>query len=358
MQRCILVIGALASLALAQSVATTTTIEKVSRAVVLISGSGPKGSASGSGFLVSTDGKIVTSLHVIRGLTTATVKLPNGWGSDRVSVLAIDEDRDLAILEINGTNLPTIELGDSSRLSPGAPVVLIGSPLGLEGTVTSGIISAIRTLSDDLQVIQNDAATNPGNSGGPLLNVNCDAIGVIGFKIRNAENLNFAIPISYVRQLLGRPFAAAVPLSKLYGHPEDRSKARESTPEEFPSVWKSTTNGLRLTLRYDGERIFAEVLMSAQQRQAGAYYTSSLTRAGSQFKGLSRAHFNCQSWSYLRAEWDTKQCNFEGPIEISFISPDRVEGKSEQVPLKNPGKCSCELDTKKTSWQAFTWIPE
>ena len=84
----------------------------------------------------------------------------------------------------------------------GEPVLLVGSPEGLQGTVTTGVVSNIRILPGGLKVIQTDAAANPGNSGGPLLNARGQVTGVLGFKLQGAENLNFAVPINYVRGLL------------------------------------------------------------------------------------------------------------------------------------------------------------
>jgi hypothetical protein len=207
-------------------------------------------------------------------------------------------------------------------------------------------------------VIQTDAATNPGNSGGPLLNAKGEAIGVIGFKLRNAENLNFAIPISYVRQLLAKPATTPISLSALSRRADEHGESPKPAQEEFPRLWKSATTGVRLILRYDGEHLFAEGVVTPEQRQAGWYFNSTLTRVGSEFKGLWRSNAVCQSWSSLWLRWDTKQCYFEDPLEISFVSPSRIEGKAYFVPFKNSGKCSCDRDTKKATWKSFTWIPE
>jgi serine protease Do len=115
---------------------------------------------------------IVTNLHVIRDMQTGNVQLANGESFDSVSVLAIDEHRDLAIVQIAGFNLSTLELGNSDVLTVGEPLVIVGSPRGLEGTVTAGILSSVRDSGDGFKVLQTDAAVNPGNSGGPLVNCN------------------------------------------------------------------------------------------------------------------------------------------------------------------------------------------
>ena len=120
-------------------------------------------------------------------------------------MLAFDERRDLAIIKFPGFGQAEVELGNSDELQPGEGVLLIGNPgssLGsLPGTITAGVVSAIRVL-DGVKIIQTDAATNPGNSGGPLVNSKGQVGGVLGFQLKGAESFGFAIPINYVRALL------------------------------------------------------------------------------------------------------------------------------------------------------------
>lgn len=192
-------------IALGQISFTTAQIAKrVSPSVVVIQGKTDTGEVLGSGFIVSKDGKIVTNLHVIRDMRSVSVQLANKEIFDSVSVLATDERRDVAIVKIAGFDLPVLELGNSDALTVGESAVIVGSPQGLEGTVTAGILSSIRDSGDGFKVLQTDAAVNPGNSGGPLVNSKGQAIGVVSFKLRSAEGLNFAVPINYVRGLLNK----------------------------------------------------------------------------------------------------------------------------------------------------------
>jgi hypothetical protein len=189
--------------AFGQTTLTTAQIAKrVSPSVVVIQGKTDSGDVLASGFIVSKDGKIATNLHVIREMKTASVQLANGDTFDLVAVLATDERRDLAVVQIAGFNLPILELGNSDALTVGEPLVIVGSPRGLEGTVTAGILSSVRDSGDGFKVLQTDAAVNPGNSGGPLVNAKGEAIGVVSFKLKSSEGLNFAVPINYVRGLL------------------------------------------------------------------------------------------------------------------------------------------------------------
>ena len=189
-------------------------------AVLQITGSSRNGEVAGTGFIISSDGKAVTSLHVIEQLETGKVRLPSGEIFDTFSVLAFDARRDLAIVSFPGFDLPTVELGNSNHVQPGEPVLLVGSPLGLGGTMTTGIVSAVRVWNG-VKLIQTDAAANPGNSGGPLVNSRGQVVGVLGFKLRDAENLSFAMPINHVQGMMSHP--SPLSLTELRGRLEVRS---------------------------------------------------------------------------------------------------------------------------------------
>jgi hypothetical protein len=135
-------------------------------------------------------------------MKTTKVQLANGEVFDSISVLATDERRDLAVIRIAGFDLAPLYLGNSNTVTVGEAVVIVGSPRGLEGTVTAGILSSARDSGDGYKVLQTDAAVNPGNSGGPMVNNKGQAIGVVTFKLRSSEGLNFAVPINYVSGLL------------------------------------------------------------------------------------------------------------------------------------------------------------
>jgi S1-C subfamily serine protease len=177
-------------------------VQRVAPAVVTITGKADGGTVIGSGFVVDRTGKIATSLHVIASLKDIRVTLANGDVYDSARIKAIDERRDLAIVQIAGFDMPACPVGNSNEIKQGESVLLIGASNGLSNSVTSGIISAIRDVPNGFKVIQTDAAANPGSNGGPLLNARGEAIGVLGFKLRGAEGQNFAIPINYVRGLL------------------------------------------------------------------------------------------------------------------------------------------------------------
>ncbi len=162
---------------------------------------------TGSGFITSADGQVVTNAHVVEGADSVTVVLTDGRRL-RGNVVGIDRVTDLAVVKINATGLPTAKLGNSDSLRPGQAAIAIGNPLGLDNTVTQGIISATGRSSADVGVpterinfIQTDAAINPGNSGGPLLNSAGEVIGVNTAIIQGAQGLGFAIPINTVKRI-------------------------------------------------------------------------------------------------------------------------------------------------------------
>ncbi|HWL63412.1 MAG TPA: Do family serine endopeptidase [Steroidobacteraceae bacterium] len=154
----------------------------------------------GSGFIVSSDGYILTNAHVVADTVEVMVTL-----SDRreleAKVVGFDRRTDVAVIKVDATGLPTVRIGDPSRLKPGQWVVAIGSPFGMQNSVTAGIVSATsRDLPQDNYVpfIQTDAAVNPGNSGGPLFNLQGEVIGInsqIYSQSGSYEGLSFAIPI-------------------------------------------------------------------------------------------------------------------------------------------------------------------
>jgi serine protease Do len=154
----------------------------------------------GSGFIVASDGVVLTNAHVVAGADEVTVTLTD-QREFKAKVVGSDATTDVAVLKIDARDLPTVRLGDPARLRVGDWVVAIGTPYGLENTVTSGIVSAkSRALPGDAVVpfIQTDAAVNPGNSGGPLFNLDGEVVGInsqIFSRSGGFQGLAFAIPI-------------------------------------------------------------------------------------------------------------------------------------------------------------------
>ena len=169
--------------------------------------------SSGTGFIISADGEVLTNYHVVKGAETLTVTLSDGTQYP-ATVLGYEEASDVALLKIEATNLPTVTLGDSDSLSVGTEVAAIGNPLGeLTYSLTVGYVSAkdraINTDGTPINMMQIDAAINPGNSGGPLFDMNGNVVGITTAKYSGStssgatiEGIGFAIPINDVKDIL------------------------------------------------------------------------------------------------------------------------------------------------------------
>ena len=183
-------------------------VDKVSEAVVKISSPG----GSGSGFFINEDGFLITNYHVIEKETRIEVtvfrKAKNGFETKKfkkVKIEAINPFVDLALLKVEDlgdTKVPFVYLGDISRIKAGEEVFAIGNPMGLERTVTNGVISTKNRAFEGLLYIQTNADINPGNSGGPLFNLAGEVIGVTNMGYIFAGGLGFAIPVNYVKHFI------------------------------------------------------------------------------------------------------------------------------------------------------------
>jgi S1-C subfamily serine protease len=202
------------------SAAIVKAVERVGPSVALVSvlkrgdGRGRERSGTGSGFVFTPDGYLLTNSHVVRGASAIHVSFASGREYD-ADLIGDDAETDVAVLRVGADRLPVAELGRSSMLRVGqiAIAIAIGNPLGFQNTVTAGVVSALgRSLRaasgrqmDD--IIQTDAALNPGNSGGPLVNSAGDVIGLNTAMIAGAQALCFATGIDTVRWVIGQLFA-------------------------------------------------------------------------------------------------------------------------------------------------------
>ncbi len=186
----------------------------------------------GSGFIIDPSGIILTNAHVVSGADRVTVTLKDGR-TLQGEVRGVDEPTDLAVVKINGSNLPVAPLGASSGIQVGDWAIAVGNPLGLDNTVTLGIISTLNRSSAQvgipdkrLDFIQTDAAINPGNSGGPLLNDRGEVIGINTAIRAGAQGIGFAIPIDIAKEIQG-----ALARGERIPHPYIGVQMRTLTPD-------------------------------------------------------------------------------------------------------------------------------
>lgn len=176
-----------------------------SRAVVVVVAYDENSEAisQGSGFIIRADGAVVTNYHVISN--ARDIKIKAGSKVLRVEgLLYIDKENDLVILKANGKGLPTVKIGDIAKVNIGEKVYVVGSPQGLENTISDGILSGIRDITYQRKVLQITAPVSPGSSGGPVFNKAGEVIGITTFLIEKAQNLNFAMPVNLIKDKIGK----------------------------------------------------------------------------------------------------------------------------------------------------------
>ena len=195
----------------ASTVNSVVSINTTATAGTNIFGQTVETASAGSGFIISSDGYIVTNYHVVKGATSVKVTLYSGDTYD-ATVIGGDSDYDVAVIKINASGLPAVTLGSSADVNVGDTVLAIGNPLGeLTFSMSQGIVSccdrAINVDGTPFNMIQVDASINPGNSGGPLVNLYGEVVGIVSAKYSSysnttVEGLGFAIPISDVRAII------------------------------------------------------------------------------------------------------------------------------------------------------------
>nr|ADN15687.1 HtrA2 peptidase [Gloeothece verrucosa PCC 7822] len=223
---------------------------------------------TGSGFIISSDGELLTNAHVVEGATQVKVTLKNGQTYDG-KVVGIDDMTDVAVVKIQANNLPTVSLGKAETLQPGEWAIAIGNPLGLDNTVTVGIISALGRTSSEVGVpdkrvrfIQTDAAINPGNSGGPLLNASGEVVGINTAIRANAQGLGFAIPIETATRVAKQLFTKGKA-----EHPYLGIHMVTLTPELVEQINKS--DELKIKVTQDKGVLVIRVVENSPAQQAG-----------------------------------------------------------------------------------------
>lgn len=344
------------------NVASTVTLVRDSLpAVVTIQSDAENVKRSGTGFIVDSTGIVVTNLHLVRGAQRVAIKLHEGEVYDQVRVAGYDDKRDLVLLKFAGFNLPTLEMGDSDTITTGERVIVIGHPVGLQETVTEGIVSSVRVLDSGVKVIQTDAAASPGSSGGPMLNDSGEVIGVVTFKNVGGESLNFAMPINYARGLLSLETQLSLNEleEKLSGH---RDLFAEDENEGLAGRWKSLTSGRIVVLREKGEYIYGDLLNA--DGSATALSLELRKQSEDAYAGRLRGVWPCWYMGGFVPRRIDKTCNTDYEVNLTVVDSSRMEGKAlyPDAPPRNTQTfvryCKSCGESVTATWHELTFVRE
>jgi hypothetical protein len=317
--------------------------------LIVISDASGKPLAQGSGFIASSDGKVVTNHHVIDGAHSAIVKLNNGAFFAVDGVIADDRDHDIAILKVSGNKLPTLQLADSDALTAGDHVVAIGSPLGLENSVSDGIISGFRKDRKGRSWIQTTAPTSHGNSGGPLLTMDEKVAGIITLKAAEGENLNFAVPSNVISNLLTNTTLHPLEAVPDQGPTSIHQDSSSPSIQMEERVWTSLTAGYDYSIRTENNYIYVRwVNLPAELQSTNSFITFEFKKSGDKWVGRKIMNM---VFSNGHAQ---KSCREEFNAEIDELTNSRIAGRAEGFSAYNAEKCRPE----KVAWKPFTWIPK
>ncbi len=295
-----------------------------------------------SGFLVH-DGEIVTNFHVVEGATGGYANLVSQTTKYTLQgVVAVDRERDLVVLKIAPSGTPVLRIGDSDTVQVGDPVYAVGNPLGLEGTFSQGVVSGVRQF-DNQELFQITAPISPGSSGGPVLDVNGDVIGIAVATVQDGQNLNFAIPANYLTKLLqssrsSKPLAvspddtrALLSLGSKYYHGQGVTQSYEEAARLFrlaAEQGNAEAQELLGRMYYWGSgvtgdkaeaarwyRLAAEQGRAESQRWLGYMYEWGI--------GLPEDLEEASRWYRMAAE----QGHVEAQYSLGFMSDDHAESE-------------------------------
>jgi len=220
----------------------------------------------GTGFVVRSDGWIATNLHVITAGAHLKVSLRGGRELEAVEVLASSVEYDLALVRVDAQGLPVLSLGDSDAMRAGDAVVAIGNPLGLEDTVSNGLVSARRTVAHGAEILQISAPIAPGSSGGPIFNDQGEVVGIATAVLLQGQNLNFGVPTRYLEPLLKNPHPM---LLADFAKVVEQARATAAANDHRPRLTYPLTalDGCSI----DAQRLIVRTLQSAIQVGAPLY---------------------------------------------------------------------------------------
>ena len=288
------------------------------------------GDSLGTGFVVRKDGWIATNFHVVRGATDVTVEFSNHHQYPVVEIMNANRLHDLVILRIDAANLPVLVIGDSDRVRPGDSVLAIGHPLGLEDTVSNGLISAVREVHTGLRVLQISAPIAPGSSGGPLFNDRGEVIGVATAVSTRGQNLNFGLPSKYVSDLVEHPHPISMELfvAAMAAIAEQSAPARQDRkiPHHPLSVLSGCTDA--------NKQLIFRTLQSAIEVGAPLYNQGNLAACYHIYEGAAadleqRLPGTCGGPKHALSEGQHRAAKLSEPGDQAWAMRDSFDGMLE-----------------------------
>ncbi|MGD0527511.1 MAG: trypsin-like peptidase domain-containing protein [Polyangiaceae bacterium] len=291
----------------------------------------------GTGFIVRADGWIATNLHVVVGGPRVVVTLRDGRELPVIEVLAASPDHDLALVRVEAQGLPVLALGDSDAMRAGDPVVAIGNPMGLEDTVSNGLVSARRKVEKGLEVLQVSAPIAPGSSGGPLFNERGEVIGVATAVVEGGQNLAFGMPVRYLVPMMEKPapmafaeFAALIANLRAASAP----KPRRSVPH-FPTAFLDgcSVDAQKLTVKMVGAAIEAGAPLYNAGKPDACYHvydgaTSDLVR---------RLPASCHGPAKALGDAQRHAASLTDPVAQAWAMRDAFDGVLDVIARKQDG---------------------
>jgi hypothetical protein len=281
----------------------------------------------GTGFVVHRHGWIATNLHVVAGSASATVVLADRRELLVVEVLSADPRHDLVVLRVEApSDLPTLPLGDSAVVRAGDPVVAIGHPLGLTDTVSGGLVSAVRIVDPHLTLLQISAPIAAGSSGGPLFNEHGEVIGVATAFATQGQNLNFGIPIRYLKPMLEatEPLSLEELASQLnLPSRADLPQVQRSVPQHDASLIRGCTpEDLQLVEKTIGEAIDVGAPLYNQGNFAACYHIYD----GAAMDLERRLSPSCSGPKQALAQGRTTAASRQDPSDQAWAMRDAFDG--------------------------------
>jgi len=302
--------------------------------------------SQGSGFLALGENLAVTAWHVVKGARRVTVRFADKEEFEATGIVDKDESRDLALLRVRVAGRPILMIAPTPP-AVGSRVYAIGSPRGLEFSISDGLVSQIRQGDSGTKFVQFSAPASPGSSGGPLVNIDGQIVGVVDAQFTDGQNLNLAVSSTYVQG-----FDRTLPTQSW---PVKETQTPIATTSTFPRLWRSLSSGTTKAIRIDGDYLYIETELPNERKAAGNFVIAELKKNGSTYEGRTRSRLSC-SWDRLTQ--GTNVCSDDTAIEITLLTPSRIEGWAMAHPQGTAFDCGRCRYSKPARKEVFTWIPQ